>query len=56
MPTGRRRIFHGLHHFVGHIIRCFGPNIDHFIIFFTLGNQPFGVLTPDFGDLIFRLL
>ena len=49
------RLFHGLHHLVGNIIGGFGPDIHHFVVFLSLCNEPFRVLSTDFRDLIFRL-
>ena len=43
--------FHGFHHFIGHVIGCFGPDIDHLVVFFALGNQALGILTANLGDL-----
>ena len=48
-------LFHGIHHFIGHIVRRLGPDIDHLIVFFPLGDQPFRVLPADLGHLFIGL-
>ena len=48
-----RGYFHGFHHFVGHIIGRFGPNVHHLVVLLSLGNEPLGVLAAYFAHLFF---
>jgi len=50
-----RRPFHGFHHFIGDVVGGLSPNIDDFIVFFTLSDETFGILLSDLFHLFFGL-
>ena len=50
-----RLFLHGVHHLIGNIIGCFSPDINDFVVFFTLGDQAFRVLATDLDHPFFGL-
>ena len=43
-----------LHHLVGDLLAYVGPDVDHLVVAFAVGNQPIGILPLNFRDFFLR--